>query len=375
MSPALQAHAESFRSQSTWADRLGSPFTAQLLRGLAEEIGGGGALDRLLSAFPRPEPVQAVPLRVTGALHALVLTGRAPALEATYPEQDPDWRVDRVVPQALSALSTHEGWAAKFLKSAPQTNETRRSIALMAGFGALDEPGPLHTLELGASAGLNLNWDRFTYRCDAWQRTGVAGAPVLDTDWTGPAPPGAATVTVGTRRGCDLNPLDVRRPANRLRLLAYVWPDQPDRLDRVRRAIALAMAQETRVDRASAASWLSDALSPPLRTGTTVVYHSIAWQYFDATTATAAEAAIEAAGARADTGHRLAWIRFEHDATFGAEGQGYRVDMITWPGKTWQHLADADPHARWVNAAPGTATRTDEQTAGGARRRGADPER
>lgn len=348
MSPTLQAHAESFRSQAVWADRLGSPFTAQLLRGLADEIGGGGALDRLLAAFPHVDPAQAVNLRVTGALHALVLTGQAPALEATYPQRDPDWRLERVLPQALSALSTHESWAADFLKSAPQTNETRRSIALMAGFGALEEPGPLHTLELGASAGLNLNWDRFSYHCDTWQRVGVTGAPIMDTDWAGPAPPGAETVAAATRRGCDLNPIDIRHPASRLRLMAYIWPDQADRLDRARRAIDLALSENIAVDRASADVWLRKALSGPLPEGTTVVYHSIAWQYFDADTAAAAEAAIEAAGARADDRRRLAWLRFEHDTTFGGEGDGYRVDMITWPDRSWQHLADVDPHARWV---------------------------
>lgn len=348
MSATLAAHADQFRKQAEWCTALGSPFTAALLNGLADTIGSGTALDRLLAPFAEASPAAATPLRVAGALHALVRTGRDAALAALYPTESPDGDMAAVVPAALAALQRHEAWTAAFLKTAPQTNETRRAIALLPGFARLAAHGPLHLLEIGASAGLNQHWDAFGYEAANWSRAGAAGAPVMTTDWEGPAPELPAGFDIASRRACDLAPLDIADSDARLRLRAYIWPDQADRLARLDAAIDIALARGVKVERANAADWLEAALAGPLPEGTSVVYHSIAWQYFDAETRARAEAAIRAAGARADAAHRLAWLRFEHEKLFSREGGGYRVDLVDWPGEAHAHLADADPHARWV---------------------------
>ena len=86
-------------------------------------------------------------------------------------------------------------------------------------------------------------------------------------------------------------------------------------------------------------------MAEPLGEGTTVVFHSIAWQYFDRETGRRARRAIEGAGARADSGHRLAWLRFEHQKSMGEDGKDHLIDLITWPGGTRRIIARADPHA------------------------------
>lgn len=202
---------------------------------------------------------------------------------------------------------------------------------------------------MGASAGLNTNWDRFAYRADGWS-WGVPDpdAPVIDTEWRGPAPDRPARLEVTARGACDLQPLDVRDPAQRDQLRAYVWADQAERLARFDRAVALALRHDTRVDRAAADAWLAQRLAGTLPEGVTIVYHSIAWQYFPPDAARRARAAIEAAGGRATPARRLAWLRFEHDRVFAPAGEGFTVDLLSWPGGDRRLIARADPHARWV---------------------------
>lgn len=134
---------------------------------------------------------------------------------------------------------------------------------------------------------------------------GTPGAQVrIDPAWDGGAPPSTAPVRVARRWGCDLDPLDVKSAADRERLLAYVWPDQPDRLARVEAAIGIAAADPPRLDRAEAAAWAEEALDPaaPEPGVTRVLMHAVALQY--APEETAARIAAHAAQVGATATHQ-----------------------------------------------------------------------
>ena len=168
----------------------------------------------------------------------------------------------------------------------------------------------------------------------------------MHTEWTGAPPDLPEQVEIASRRACDLTPLDIREDYDRLRLKSYIWPDQAERLDRLDKAVAIALERGVQVEAANAADWLEDILSRPLPEGTSVIYHSIAWQYFDADTHRRASAAIEAAGARTDDDHRLVWLRYEHTRIFNREGNSLRheLDRVSWPGGVHERLASVDPH-------------------------------
>src|SRR5262249_44784437 len=156
------------------------------------------------------------------------LSGRDPRLAALYPAENPDWTIEEIWPVALAFLRREDAWVREFVHSAPQTNETRRSIGLLAAFLSFAQTwdGPIDFLEIGASAGLNLNWDKFAYRPATWS-WGDNSPVIIDTEWNGAPPPVEARLNVREKAGCDLNPLDIRDPKSLLRLKSYVWADQP----------------------------------------------------------------------------------------------------------------------------------------------------
>lgn len=351
MSDLLAAHAEHFRKQAGWCEKLGSPFNAALLRGLADRFGEGHALDELLATGKTPlspNGADAGPLRIAGALHALVLGDIDAELAGVYPAANPQWDMEAVVPVALDAAARHYEFVADFITRPPQTNETRRAIGFLPGFEGLT--GPLHLLEIGASAGLNQHWEAFGYDGGHWKRAGAPGAPVMHTEWTGAPPDLPEKFEIASRRACDLTPLDIREDYDRLRLKSYIWPDQAARLDRLDKAVAIALERGVQVEAANAADWLEDIFSRPLSKGTSVIYHSITWQYFDADTHHRASAAIEAAGARTDDDHRLVWLRYEHTRVFNCVGSSLRheLDRVSWPGGVRERRAEVDPHGLFV---------------------------
>lgn len=335
---------DAFLSQARSCGALGSPFMGQLLQLLARIWPDDCNLGRTCAAWPDVDlgPNGAsLPLRIAGGLHALVLSNRAPALRAVYPPHTvSDEQLGAAV---LVALNQHEAFLLSWIQSAPQTNEVRRCAPLIATghwlAGQFDLP--FYLSELGASAGLNLMWHQFSMQTSAGT-LGPANAPLtLTPDWSGTFPT-HAHLKIADRRGVDLNPLNSSNPDHALRLLAYLWPDQPHRADLTKAAIA---AQDAPVDRGDAIDWLEQRLQSIPAGHLHLIYHTIAWQYFPPEIAERGTSMIEAAGARATPENPLAWLAYESD---GAP-DGAALTLRIWPGNRNLALGRADFHGRWVH--------------------------
>lgn len=341
---------EEFRRQSQFCGKLGSTLIRDLLARAADDIEAGGIVARLTDQWPGSPGSDVVSLRVTGALHAAVLTGRDLALAAEYPQARADWSIDRVWPLAEAFLRRDEPWVRNFMRSPPQTNETARSTGLACGFLWLAEqaPEPFHMLELGASAGLNLSWNRFAYAHPPWGRERVPG-PFMPTEITGAAP-AWRDIVIASRAACDQNPLDPSDAHDQLRLRAYIWADQTARLERLDAALALAQRSGVRVEKADAAAWVNARLAGDLPDGTTVIYHSVFLQYPPREVRDAIAAAMDAAGARTTSQRQLARVSFEPESVVGGPPGSARYVLHVTRWKNGQRseatLADVDPHGR-----------------------------
>lgn len=341
---------DEFRLQSRFCAEFGSPFTSQLLARAADDIEAGGVVSRLTGGWPGSPRTDAVSLRFAGALHAAVLTAADPALAAEYPQSRSDWSMDRVWPLALAFLRRSEGWVGEFMRSPPQTNETARATGLACGFLWLAEraPQPFHMLELGASAGLNLNWDRFAYAYTGWGREDVVG-PFMPTVVAG-KPPAWRDIAIATRAACDQNPLDPADSHDRLRLRAYIWADQSARMERLNAALDLARLTGVKVERADAAAWVRARLAGGPPEGLTVIYHSVFLQYPPKEVRQAIADAIAAAGARTTGTRQLARVSFEPESVIGGPhgSARYVLNVTHWRDgqRSEATLAEVDPHGR-----------------------------
>jgi hypothetical protein len=303
---------------------------------------------RLILDWPgRPEAgADNVTLRLCGGLHFLVRSGAAPELASCYPP-NPAPNPERLREMLDRVLRDRGDSLRLWLDSPPQTNEVGRSAVLMAGLMAVAEryKHPVVLLELGASAGLNLLLDRYGYDLGGVAAGDPASPLRMRPQWKGPPPP-VAPVTVAGRSGVDLRPIDARRDGDRL--LAYVWPDQPDRLARLETALGIAGSDPPAVDQGDAADWIEAKLAAPPVVGTIrVVLHSIAYQYFPEQVQARIEAAIEQAGAAANEQEPLAWLRFE----MLGEDERPSLRLRLWPGGSDRLLAWAHPHGksiRWL---------------------------
>ncbi|KQI72142.1 hypothetical protein AN191_08335 [Loktanella sp. 5RATIMAR09] len=331
---------EAFLYQSKACISLGSPFMGRLMTLCATMAWPAGIITDRIFAWqgdigPRG---QSVPLRLAGALHALHLQEHA-GLGAVYPPQDAtDTALWGAVSTVLVAEADHIN---TWLDDAPQTNEVRRSATLIAvGHVLAERYGlPIRTSELGASGGLNLHWDAYALAIRDQKFGADEPALTLSPDWHGPLPPATRSL-VASHGGVDINPLDPHNPDDALRLQAYLWADQPERLALTGAAMATA---QTPVDKGDAIDWLAPRLAH-VSGQTHLIYSTVAWQYFPAEKQALGTNLIAAAGATATKNTPLAWFSMENDGST----QGAALTLRLWPGDLTLHLGRADFHGRWV---------------------------
>jgi hypothetical protein len=341
-----EAIRTAFFKQAAGCDMLGSPFTARLCRLFAERLRPGvDVADRIIGWPGDPLPsADSVPLRIAGCLHALVLEGRDSSLAGAYPpnaiDDDALWTAIR------QAMSSHASFILDRMKSAPQTNEVRRSGALLPGFLLLGEifGKPLVLSEVGASAGLNLQWDRYRYDLGGHAFGPPDSSVLIAPEWRGNPPPDA-DIMVADRAGCDLNPVRAADPAHRLRMLSYIWADQADRLERTANALDIAAREGLEVEKADAIDWLRARLERPHPGHVHVVYHTIAWQYLPKPLRDRGEALIAEAGARATADTPLARLSLEADDKPGDAS----LTLQVWPAGDKKEIGRGDFHGRWVD--------------------------
>lgn len=273
----------------------------------------------------------------------MVLQRKDAALQAFY--ADPDTVSDPKAAVVLSnAMANHSSPLLAWLDHPPQTNEVRRSVVLIAAAHWLTARLglPLVLSELGASAGLNLIWDRYALDLGGQIYGARDPALTLSPEWRGPLPP-VSPPEIAARAGVDLNPL---HPAtDRLSLMAYTWPDQQDRLDRLALALTEAATNPPPVARADAIDWLETRLSLPHPGTLHLVYHTIAWQYFPAASQARGRKLLAQAGAKATPDTPLAHLSMEADDTPGSAA----LTLTLWPGGQALVLGRADFHGRWVD--------------------------
>jgi len=96
--------------------------------------------------------------------------------------------------------------------------------------------------------------------------------------------------------------------------LEDLWPDQAERLERLRGALEVARRVPATVERADAAAWLEERLADPLSGAATVVFHSIVFFYLDAASRARVRGLMAEAGERATPGAPVAWLFLEMES-------------------------------------------------------------
>ncbi len=229
--PELSAAFEQFARVE--APDLDSPMYAEFAAGVARD-------GELLALAARRQAGQPAPNMLFGAVQYLLLQGVEHPLAAHYPilsgserPQGPAFLLFRAF-----CLEHRERVAELIATRRTQTQVVRRCTCLLPAFGLVfrEAAAPLALIDVGASAGLNLNFDRYAYRYlragREVLRWGSDTARVaLQADLRGPGtlPEPPEEIPVASRDGIDVNPIDLADRDELLWLRALIWPEHVER--------------------------------------------------------------------------------------------------------------------------------------------------
>jgi hypothetical protein len=224
------------------------------------------------------------------AVHFLLLRGAEHPLRRHYANLNGGKRIAGEDPFPLFAdfCETHRDALMPLIRSrVTNTNEVGRSGTLNAAFREVARVAgePLHLIEIGPSAGLNMIWDRYRVRYRRGTEefpTDTPGATLtLDVELRGErVPPLGPAPRVASRVGLELNPVDLTNADDRDWLRALVWPDQVQRFARLDAALEIYKTDRPKIIAGNALDLLPEALARIPAGEAVCVYHTFVTYQF-----------------------------------------------------------------------------------------------
>jgi len=292
-----------------------------------------------------------------GAVHWLLLGGADHPLRRWYPHlarETAEQPSDAAWDAFCDFVAAHrEAIAAIIAGRVTNTNEVRRCTYLRAGYAeiAARTGTALALIELGPSAGLNLNVDRYAVRYRFADRDVLCGPPSaleLDAAAEGPIPAPTEPPPIAWRLGLELNPVDLTLEADRRWLVALLWPGQSERIARLEQALAIAVSHPPPIRIGDALAVLPQVLGEAPGGLAVVVAHSlVTYQWTPAMRAALRDILAEASRVRP-------LFRLHHDVV-DQQGDPKAMPLVleSWRDgeATVEALAEAHHHGaslRWL---------------------------
>jgi hypothetical protein len=249
-----------------------------------------------------------------------------------------------------SFCAEHRGAITRILRERlVQTNVPGRGVAVRVAMHEISRrvSGPVTLLEIGASAGIQLRFDRWAAET-AGRRFGPADAPLtLHAEWRSDRPPPDLDEVppVRERLGVDLHPVDATDPEQRLWLQALVWPEHRERFTALAAALDAVAADPPTIVRGDAievlprldAEGLADDV--PL-----VVLHAMVRIHVPADRLAAFDGAI----ARLSERRRVLHVSLE----LPPDGRGAPLLTLRDSHGDDRDLARVEGHGRWIRPLP-----------------------
>ena len=335
----------------TEAPQLGSALYEAFCDGVADDA-------ELLAIAARAQPGQTPVNMMFAAVQFLLLRGEGRELAARYPTLSgcPAPGLERsrteIFPLFRAFCLDHRDEIEELVATRRvQTNVIQRCVCLLPAFATVvaeaADDRPLSLIEIGPSAGLNLQWDRYRYVYPtspdptAW---GDPGSTVkLTTELRGGQglPSLAPPLEVAWRIGIDVRPVDLADEDAVTWLRALIWPEHVERHARLRAAIDIARADPIRLVEGDAVDALPGIVAEAPNETLLAVFATFALYQIPRDRLRQLLASMQSASKQ----RAIAFVSIESSGTTWSEV------FLTWyrrGERSTRKLAHCNPHGRWL---------------------------
>ncbi|MEQ1754848.1 MAG: DUF2332 domain-containing protein [Micropepsaceae bacterium] len=326
------------------ATRIGSPLYGNLALKIRED-------SRLRSIAATAKLGQPHANLIFAAVHYLLLDGKAHQLSQHYPSLCPGAKpsTDAFTLFRDFCLQHEQEVISLVSVRITNTNEVARSTSLYPAFDfvARETRQDLHMVEIGPSAGFNLNWNHYAYTYVRDGKGVLHRAPadaLLDLKaelrGTRTPQPSEEMPGVASKVGLELNPVNLQNPEDRLWLKALIFPELTHRIRRLEGAIRTGLAHPPNIKFGNALELLEPTVRALPAQGIPVVYHSfVTYQFSGAMREQLHNALLTLSETRPLYRVSIEWAASKHPLTVSRYDNG-RCNQVV--------LADCNPHGAWL---------------------------
>jgi hypothetical protein len=332
-----------FTSSVPWVTT--SPLYGTLCATVADD-------DALLDLASCCRPGQQPPNLLFAAVQFLLLADPGDELAAWYPSIAGDGaRAPEGAGPAFAAFCRRRRPELEPLlrERLVQTNVVGRAAALRYAMGVVGDrvEAPVALLEVGASAGVQLAFDRYAYSIGGAASGPRDAAVQVRAQWRSPRPAVLGALPVlAARAGVDLHPIDVADPVERRWLRALVWPENGAQAARLAAALDVVAEAPPRIVARDAATGVEDLAAELAGDGPLVLFHAATRAHVPADRRPAFDAALDAPGRR----RRVLRIALEATRRSARRPGGPCHELVLSDSRdgTTTRLADVDGHGAWI---------------------------
>jgi hypothetical protein len=335
----------------TEAPQLDSALYEAFCDGVADDA-------ELLAIAARAQPGQTPVNMMFAAVQFLLLRGEGRELAAHYPTLSgcPAPGLERsrteIFPLFRAFCLDHRDEIEELVATRRvQTNVIQRCVCLVPAFATVvaeaADDRPLSLIEIGPSAGLNLQWDRYRYvyptspEATTWGHPGSTVKLTTELRGEQSLPSLAPPLEVAWRSGIDVRPVDLADADAVTWLRALIWPEHVERHARLRAAIDIARSNPIRLLQGDAVDALPAIIAEAPKETLLAVFATFALYQIPRDRVRLLLASMQSASKERD----IAFVSIESSGTHWSEV------YLTWyrrGDRATRKLAHCNPHGRWL---------------------------
>ncbi|MEQ8945963.1 MAG: DUF2332 domain-containing protein [Balneola sp.] len=319
-----------------------SPMYYKLSMKIAED-------DELISIASYCKQGQPMPNLFFAAIHFLLLNNPEEELTEYYPSITSSFKQNLPFELFKNYCLNHKTEIIEIEKDKiVQTNSLNRTAYLMPILSHMFEDQEINIIDIGTSAGLTLNMDKYEYYYNNNYAFGKSAVKIRSEIKEGYLPKFDKPVRIRNKIGIDQNPINLKINTNENWLKALIWADKTERLEKMEQAIKIAKQEEIDFRKASSLEAFSEIIASQEEGIPLVIYHTHTLYQFNQKDRESFWALIDGIGRKRD----LTYIATEDVRVFKSDYglKGILVELTEYLNgeKNNRIIAETNGHANWI---------------------------
>lgn len=305
--------------------------------------------DELIDIASYCKQGQPMPNLFFAAVHYLLICNPSQELAKYYPSLKSDYLKNLPFQLFIEFCLKHKEAIIEIEQTKiVQTNALNRTAYLMPILSNLFGNKEISIVDIGSSAGLTLNMDKYEYHYNNKYSFGKSSVIIQSEIRKGTLPKFNNPVILKNKIGIDQNPLNLTIIENEKWLKALVWADLNERFNKLSNAINIAKNNPITLLKGSDTNFFKNVIQSQHKELPLVVYHTHTLYQFSQKKREEFWDMIDTVGKKRD----LTYIAVEGSKVFhiNYKSNGVLVELTEYKNgnKTNKILAETNGHANWI---------------------------